>query len=164
MVRIICACTAAVLAVGALSGCAATTDAEALSPPSASAEADPGATADAIPTTSIEFVNVPTAMRGVEADVYSAIAVYERQLWRATTEGELGLSLYDSEAVADGEATVTVVGNLRLGIRDIVVDEVTATGLVCRDFSELTIEGPDSRVPAADAATTPPAPPCSACA
>lgn len=151
MVRIACVCAAAVLAVGALGGCAATTDAEALTPPAASAEADPPATATAAPSTSIEFVNVPATMRGTDADVYSAIAVYERQLWRATTDGELGLSLYEPGTATDDAATTTVTGNLRVGIRDIVVDEGTATGLVCRDFSQLTIDSADSRIPAADA-------------
>lgn len=148
MIRVAAACVAGVMVVGMLTGCGSISDAEAArNTAPATEEAEPEET----PTASgIEFVNVPVSLSGAPAEVYSAIAIYERAVWRTSTEQEAGLTYYTAgaplvevgaAAPSTGQGTGVVGGGIQVSISDIEVDGATATGLICRDLSQMTVDG-----------------------
>lgn len=148
MIRVAAACVAGVMVVGVLTGCGSISDADAAQNNAPTTqEAEPEET----PTASgIEFVNVPVSLSGAPAEVYSAIAIYERAVWRASTEQEAGLTFYaesaplvevGAPAPSTGQGTGVVGGVIQVSISDIDVDGATATGLVCRDLSQMTVDG-----------------------
>ena len=102
----------------------------------------------------IQFENLPD----VTGDARAALDVYtyfEVEFWRSTVDGKLSdaiLTVADPDVVAlvqaqvDGNAGLTVGGENRIEISDIVADAATATLTTCQDTSGFLVTDADGKV------------------
>jgi hypothetical protein len=108
------------------------------------------------PELGIAFDDVPD-LTGDEADVYNWIATFEQEYWRTlmTNTVSPGLEMFTSpeiqarveEIAANNTADQSVWGGVfHVRIADIAVAGDTATGTICDDFRQTTVDEPGGPV------------------
>lgn len=152
--------TAVTLLGALLSACAAqTSDLPGLTAsPTATATPTPTPSPETIQETSdpdlgIVFEDVPD-LTGAEADVYDAVATFEKEYWRMMTTNTVSpaFAIIASpeitarmQQIADQNASVQLLlgGEFHTTISDVTVNGDTATASACDDYSDVTGTDPN---------------------